>query len=600
MPKKEKDKLDKVKEVMKADKNIEYTYQSGKKKQKNILVDINKLIDYHNNGGKTITTKTHNRPKEEEVIILEPPPQQIPAPAPVAVVPAKKGGRPKKYATVEEAKSAKREQTLKSNKKKYDEKKQAKVQGEGIKDIFTNLMDKGSNFVEKTVNKGANFVEKTGNKIKEFGKAVIYGRNDYQPKGRNILKKYGEEHIIEIEIGRDPVVPALKGVLNVISGGQFGKNVEKANYDELFHLFMVLTLESGKKIMIEKNEVIVISEAIPARSEKAQYRKVPPPPFHNHINLKTLMDNAQKRMGNKFFTYSAKDNNCQDFLVNVLQASNIGSPDDFSFIKQDTKQLFKDLPFLRKFSNSVTDFASKLDVIVSGQGLKPDYKIQSVIFEKDKWDIKTAKKWLRDNDYDAPKVDEKENYIRFRQISPDTLENQGLDNYRTKSLGKSGIKLIIGYKKKSNPNIYKMEGGKIKSKDVEKFFRNIGKKVIGKKATKEVEKFGNKAGDYITAKKGGLATDLIDYGVPAATAAILGGIGGLATGGLGGVAGSAMGSKLGKEVIAKELHKATGAGVKGGNKWIMFVKAYASKNGMKYNEALKDPKLKMAYQKSKN
>ena len=35
------------------------------------------------------------------------------------------------------------------------------------------------------------------------------------------------------------------------------------------------------------------------------------------------------------------------------------------------------------------------------------------------------------------------------------------------------------------------------------------------------------------------------------------------------------------------------------NSWIQFVKSYASKNKMKYNEALKDPKLKAAYNKSK-
>ena len=35
------------------------------------------------------------------------------------------------------------------------------------------------------------------------------------------------------------------------------------------------------------------------------------------------------------------------------------------------------------------------------------------------------------------------------------------------------------------------------------------------------------------------------------------------------------------------------------NKWIKFVKAYAKKNNMKYNEALKDPKLKAEYKKSK-
>ena len=36
------------------------------------------------------------------------------------------------------------------------------------------------------------------------------------------------------------------------------------------------------------------------------------------------------------------------------------------------------------------------------------------------------------------------------------------------------------------------------------------------------------------------------------------------------------------------------------NSWIEFVKAYAKKNNMKYNEALKDSKLKAEYNKSKN
>jgi len=35
------------------------------------------------------------------------------------------------------------------------------------------------------------------------------------------------------------------------------------------------------------------------------------------------------------------------------------------------------------------------------------------------------------------------------------------------------------------------------------------------------------------------------------------------------------------------------------SKWIEFVKDYAKKNKMKYNEALKDKKLKVAYEASK-
>ena len=35
------------------------------------------------------------------------------------------------------------------------------------------------------------------------------------------------------------------------------------------------------------------------------------------------------------------------------------------------------------------------------------------------------------------------------------------------------------------------------------------------------------------------------------------------------------------------------------NSWIDFVKSYAKKNKMKYNEALKDPKLQQEYNKMK-
>ena len=33
------------------------------------------------------------------------------------------------------------------------------------------------------------------------------------------------------------------------------------------------------------------------------------------------------------------------------------------------------------------------------------------------------------------------------------------------------------------------------------------------------------------------------------------------------------------------------------NSWVSYVKEYAKKNGMKYNEALKDPKCKAGYKK---
>ena len=458
-------------------------------------------------------------------------------------------------------------------------------------------------------NKGVKAVKKGVSEVKDFATTVFEGRKDYQPKGRAILRKYGGEMIKSIEIGRDPIASAIRSILDFASRGELGRRAAKMEYDEIFHLFAVITLASGKKIMTEKNEVIIISESIPARSEKAEYRVISNVPS---ITLQTLFDNNKQRMGDKYFTYSAKDNNCGDYLLSMLKASGIGSEEDYKFVKQDSKTLLKGMPALRKFSNTLTDFAGRLDVLISGrgaggketedeeqefegEGLGVSYEVQSVIFDKTKFNTRSAKKWLNENKYKSPKVDTTDNFIRFRQIEPTILDQKGFTEYQNKPLGDSGIQLVIAYKKKiSGKGIKEMPvhtcemcGGRISTKDVEKFFRSAGKKIIGKKATREVEKFGEDARKYITKKKGGLASDVIDYGVPAATAAVLGGLTGAATGGVGGVLGSAAGSKLGKEVIAPALHKATGAGVSGGrSEWIALVKKVAKDKGISYKEAL--------------
>jgi hypothetical protein len=68
-------------------------------------------------------------------------------------------------------------------------------------------------------------------------------------------------------------------------------------------------------------------------------------------------------MGSKFLTYSANNNNCQDFIVSIMRANKIGSADDIKFVKQDTKFLFKNLPYLRKFSNTLTTIGGRVDVL---------------------------------------------------------------------------------------------------------------------------------------------------------------------------------------------------------------------------------------------
>jgi hypothetical protein len=91
-----------------------------------------------------------------------------------------------------------------------------------------------------------------------------------------------------------------------------------------------------------------------------------------------------------------------------------------------------------------------------------------------------------------------------------------------------------------------------------KGLRKFREALFGKKEAQKQLDTDKKIKKYVTSKKkGGLAGDLVNYGVPALTGAIGGAIGGLA-GGVGGVAGSAIGAKLGKEYIAPKINKVAG------------------------------------------
>jgi len=482
-------------------------------------------------------------------------------------------------------------------------------QGEGIMDTLgisqvSSGFEKLGKQAVQGIKKGAEKVEQFGKKaIKKTGEyvdTVLHGRNDYPPNIREIIKKHGDKKIVSMTIDRTPVVKALTSVLNLVSKGAFNERLSKTPYDKLFHLRVDVKFEDGYKLAIEKNEVINMYPN-PIKKEGGEQKPVSlVPPF---ISLNELLRNGQKIQGNKWFHYSAYNNNCQDFIIALLKGSGIGSQEDYNFIKQDTKALFKGDSFLRKFANTVTDLGGKVNEITMGSGINEESCVQSVIFSRPEWTKARAIKWLKKHGYSGLEQDLKKDHRRFRQIDPEELTKY---NYITKSIG-DNIELIIAYKKILSNNKYnkmrpyesesdssdsdiegsglkrerriisklhklrdeigehqEVHGGKI---DIGKAFKKLGstiKKGFNKEIAKPTEKIANKAGKYITAKKGGLATDLIDYGVPAASSALLGGLAGMATGGLGGVAGSAAGAKLGKEYLAPELHKLTGAGMVGG------------------------------------
>lgn len=251
---------------------------------------------------------------------------------------------------------------------------------DGAKNMFNKVKDRATNIYNK--------VEDTVHKVRDIAHKVYTGDTGMPPNVKKILERYGDQLITKISIIRNPVGKALTGALSIASMGEFGRNLENAPYDKLFHLKICCTLQDGTHVSLEKVERV--NMVINPKSVKDE-EVIDTPLNGRKITLGELYENARNQMGGLFYPYSARDNNCQNFILNVLQASGIGATHDYEFVKQNTKQLFGENSFLRKASNTITDIGARFNVLQQGGEIYDD---QLSIAIKNNEKIKLAQRGL--------------------------------------------------------------------------------------------------------------------------------------------------------------------------------------------------------------
>jgi hypothetical protein len=210
-------------------------------------------------------------------------------------------------------------------------------------------------------------VSYVGNKAASYATALVKGREDYPPKVRKILESVGNKTIQAVTINRSPLGKPLMTALQVASGNTFLQKLANTPYDKLFHLSVCIDCVEGGSFLLEKNEVIN-ADANCKTPKDTESRRVSNMP--SGLTVNQALGNTKKRMGGKFFGYSAKDNNCQDFISSFLQSNKIGSPEDIAFVKQETKSLFEGNDRLRKIANTLTDLGSRANILTDGLGVQ--------------------------------------------------------------------------------------------------------------------------------------------------------------------------------------------------------------------------------------
>ena len=426
-----------------------------------------------------------------------------------------------------------------------------------IKPIETSIINPVSNFVKSTIDS-----------VEAYKKDVINGRTNYPPKVRTIIKAVGDIPITSIQIVRTPVQSILIKILNALSRGRFKQKLSETPYNKLYHLFIIATLSDGQKVSLEKNEVINMDTGANTRGgETMDMSNIP-----SDLTINKLLQAGLEVQGNKFYDYSAYDNNCQDFIIAIT--SKIATPEEKLFIKQDVKQLFT--PGLRKIANTATKAGAVVNTITTGSGMKEfkPKRNKKELYKMRKYQLYDDDKLYSDIEGQGFKP---RDILYHSSGDPSSIMGQGFKPRHILYHSSGDPSSIMGRGVRREDEIIKkierladeihehqhMHGGKI---NIANAFKNLGSTIKSgfEAPINTIRDAGNATGEYITSKKGGLASDLITYGVPAANSAIFGALGEAAGGPLAGVVGSAAGSKLGAWE-AEKLHNATGSGFKKGS-----------------------------------
>ena len=132
--------------------------------------------------------------------------------------------------------------------------------------------------------------------MKRLNKVLEFKENVPQ-NVKNALSKIGNKTIVSARCGRTPVQAIIQGAL---------KTVANVPYDDLFHLFIELTLDNGQIWVLEKIERINLVKENRSKTKGAEFTSS----FPVNKTVNELFINTKNKMGACFLPYQSASNNC--------------------------------------------------------------------------------------------------------------------------------------------------------------------------------------------------------------------------------------------------------------------------------------------------
>jgi hypothetical protein len=229
-------------------------------------------------------------------------------------------------------------------------------QGDGI---FRDAKDYTKRLVKKAVSPIKKFVGRRITAIKE-GPAT-------KPTSR--LEKFLDTHqgrITKLEVGRKPILSPVKKAMDILSLGNFSKRQGELKYDDVYHQYMLVTLEDGKTYKLEKNHVC---EFFPAKASDYKGEHWDIPIGDSSMTMKSMIDNASRGNESNFWKYRSGSDNCQAFTRDMVVKNGLLPAESMPI--QDAAALTDSLPpYVNGVPNLVTDIAATADRLIHGDGVE--------------------------------------------------------------------------------------------------------------------------------------------------------------------------------------------------------------------------------------
>ena len=196
---------------------------------------------------------------------------------------------------------------------------------------------------------------------------AVSWRYSLSPGDQKQLNEHSDSKIVKIQIVRQPLAWLSKKASDILSNYTVDEMIKRLGYDRMWHLFMYIFLEDGSVFISERNETVRLYQTKPVYINGSETMEITD---CNGLSLGEFFKNGvDSRTPDLFWRYDPSSTNCQDYVMTLLDANKLSTPEIKTFVLQDAQALLSKAGFGKKVFTTLSNTVARVRMFI-GKGLK--------------------------------------------------------------------------------------------------------------------------------------------------------------------------------------------------------------------------------------